>query len=48
MGNFWCHGTNNWNFYDSGNVDCNTAYPKIGIPEEFTVENYEVFQVIKK
>jgi hypothetical protein len=48
FGNFYCVGTNNWKFYDSGSVEINTSYHKIGIPEKFTVENYEVFQVIKK
>jgi hypothetical protein len=44
MGNLW-YDNNNWsynNFYN-GNL-----YPKIGIPENFEVEDYEVFQVIKK
>ncbi|RGB24647.1 hypothetical protein C1646_772782 [Rhizophagus diaphanus] len=42
MGNFYCIGTNSWVFYDNGDV--NLTYPKIGIPERFKVENYEVFQ----
>lgn len=45
MGNFRCDGTNNWNFYVSNSSDIRLAYPKIGIPESFMVENYEVFQV---
>ncbi|EXX70342.1 hypothetical protein GLOIN_2v1779116 [Rhizophagus irregularis DAOM 181602=DAOM 197198] len=47
MGNFYCNGTNNWTFHNSIN-DVIFAYPKIGIPESFKVEKYEVFQVIKK
>jgi hypothetical protein len=47
MGNFYCDDTNNWKFYNSCS-DVNLAYPKIGIPESFMVESYEVFQVIKK
>ncbi|GES86396.1 hypothetical protein GLOIN_2v1478619 [Rhizophagus clarus] len=46
MGNFLCYGNNNWK-----NWDCNANfYPEIGIlnNSRFTVENYEVFQVIKK
>jgi hypothetical protein len=44
MGNLLCCD-NNWNYdnYDNGN-----RYPKIGIPEKFVVEDYEVFQVIIK
>ncbi|GES81067.1 hypothetical protein GLOIN_2v1870090 [Rhizophagus clarus] len=45
MGDLLCQGTNNWYFYNAG---VGIIYPKIGIPERFTVENYEVFQVIKK
>ncbi|POG53443.1 hypothetical protein GLOIN_2v1740795, partial [Rhizophagus irregularis DAOM 181602=DAOM 197198] len=48
MGNFYCNGTDNWTFYHSDISDANFAYPKIGIPESFKVEKYEVFQVIKK
>ncbi|GBC19325.1 BTB/POZ protein [Rhizophagus irregularis DAOM 181602=DAOM 197198] len=40
MGNLHCH-QNKWS-----NSDGN--YPNIGIPENFIVENYEVFQIIKK
>jgi hypothetical protein len=44
MGNLNCIN-DNWlyNNYDNGN-----RYPKIGIPGNFIIENYEVFQVIKK
>ncbi|PKC07510.1 hypothetical protein RhiirA5_418111, partial [Rhizophagus irregularis] len=45
MGDFLCSGFNKWYFYDAG---VSIIYPKIGIPESFMVENYEVFQVIKK
>ncbi|EXX76981.1 uncharacterized protein OCT59_005022 [Rhizophagus irregularis] len=45
MGDFLCSGFNKWYFYDAGVC---IIYPKIGIPESFMVENYEVFQVIKK
>ncbi|CAB4389232.1 unnamed protein product [Rhizophagus irregularis] len=49
MGNFLCWGNNNWENYDIA-AD---YYPNIGIPYTsnapcFKVENYEVFQVIKK
>ncbi|GBB89314.1 hypothetical protein RclHR1_00160030 [Rhizophagus clarus] len=44
MGDFLCQGINNWYFYDAVGI----IYPRIGIPERFTVENYEVFQVIKR
>ncbi|CAB4373478.1 unnamed protein product [Rhizophagus irregularis] len=45
MGNLFCNN-NVWSYnnsYDNGN-----RYPKIGIPANFEVEDYEVFQVIKK
>ena len=46
MGYFFCNG-NDW--YNNDNGRC---YPNIGITyavdTTFTVENYEVFQVIKK
>jgi hypothetical protein len=45
MGDFLCNSTNNWRYYNSG---VGIIYPRIGIPENFMVENYEVFQVIKK
>ena len=41
MGNFYCCGDNSWDNYGK-------HYPNVGIPKRFTVENYEVFQVIKK
>ncbi|GBC06295.1 hypothetical protein RclHR1_06740011 [Rhizophagus clarus] len=43
MGNLLCCD-NNWHYdnFDNGN-----RYPKIGIPTNFEVEDYEVFQVIK-
>jgi len=44
MGGFLCYGNNNWANGDTNGVH----YPNIGIPKKFTVENYEVFQVIKK
>ncbi|EXX53103.1 hypothetical protein GLOIN_2v1176608 [Rhizophagus irregularis DAOM 181602=DAOM 197198] len=45
MGGFVCYGDNDWENYD----DIAEYYPVIGIPNSnFTVENYEVFQVIKK
>jgi len=40
MDDLFCNN-NNWS-YHNGN------YPKLRIPTSFTVENYEVFQVIKK
>ncbi|GBC21494.2 BTB/POZ protein [Rhizophagus irregularis DAOM 181602=DAOM 197198] len=45
MGDFLCSGANNWYFYS---INVGIIYPKIDIPENFMVENYEVFQVIKK
>jgi hypothetical protein len=45
MGDFLCDCFNNWHYY---NVGVGLIYPKIGIPESFTIDNYEVFQVIKK
>jgi hypothetical protein len=45
MGYFYCNGNNEWS-----NEDYNAIlYPDIGIPTtKFSVDNYEVFQVIKK
>ena len=43
MGNLDCKA-NNWSY----NNDHGNYGPKIGIPSNFTVENYEVFQVIKQ
>ncbi|CAB4397408.1 unnamed protein product [Rhizophagus irregularis] len=43
MGELNCPDSNNW-FVSAGN----THYPNIGIPSTFTVENYEVFQVIRR
>ncbi|CAB4382161.1 unnamed protein product [Rhizophagus irregularis] len=40
-GDLYCPGSNNWTCYNSN------YYPKIGIPGNFIVENYEVFQVIR-
>jgi hypothetical protein len=37
-----CRSSNKWCYYGG------TYYPNMNIPEEFTVENYEVFQVIKQ
>ena len=42
MGDFYCNGINSWGINDP------YFYPNIGIPNPLTVENYEVFQVIKK
>ncbi|RGB24643.1 hypothetical protein C1646_747715 [Rhizophagus diaphanus] len=42
MGDFLCSGANNWYFYS---INVGIIYPKIDIPENFMVENYEVFQV---
>jgi hypothetical protein len=44
MGNLYC--CNNICYYSDS--DNGNRYPKIGIPENFNVEDYEVFQVIKK
>ncbi|GBC38781.2 hypothetical protein GLOIN_2v1838168 [Rhizophagus irregularis DAOM 181602=DAOM 197198] len=43
MGNLQCNN-NNWSYYGVGGC----YHPKLGIPTGFTVEEYEVFQVIKK
>ncbi|RGB41522.1 hypothetical protein C1646_685447, partial [Rhizophagus diaphanus] len=43
MGNLFCEH-NVW-FYN--NDDNGNRYPKIGIPANFEVEDYEVFQVVK-
>ncbi|PKB98814.1 hypothetical protein RhiirA5_430771, partial [Rhizophagus irregularis] len=45
MGYFYCKGYNIWNTH-SDNTIC---YPDVGIPtSDFSVDCYEVFQVIKK
>jgi len=44
MGNFYCNGNNRWFNSDTNGV----IYPNIGIPQNFIVENYKVFQVITK
>ena len=41
MGNLFYYNSDNWT--NNGGV-----YPNIGIPKNFTVEDYEVFQVIKQ
>ncbi|GBC10279.1 hypothetical protein RclHR1_00950016 [Rhizophagus clarus] len=43
MGDLQCKDTNNWTY----KVD-STDYPNVGIPANFVVENYEVYQVVKK
>ncbi|RIA87868.1 hypothetical protein C1645_265339 [Glomus cerebriforme] len=42
-GNLRCHN-NDWKYSNYGDGD---RYPRIGIQDNFTVEDYEVFQVIK-
>ncbi|EXX65014.1 hypothetical protein RirG_137390 [Rhizophagus irregularis DAOM 197198w] len=44
MGNLICYN----NIWSYNNQDNGNRYSKIGIPENFEVEDYEVFQVIKK
>ncbi|GBC09750.1 hypothetical protein RclHR1_09090008 [Rhizophagus clarus] len=44
MGDLVCSDSNNWEYDYLFNGD----YPNIGIPASFTVEEYEVFQVVKK
>uniref|UniRef100_U9TKR4 TLDc domain-containing protein n=1 Tax=Rhizophagus irregularis (strain DAOM 181602 / DAOM 197198 / MUCL 43194) TaxID=747089 RepID=U9TKR4_RHIID len=44
MGNLYCLN-NAWSY---NNNDNGNRYPKIGIPAKFEVEDYEVFQVIKR
>ncbi|RIA81397.1 hypothetical protein C1645_744552 [Glomus cerebriforme] len=43
MGDLGCANPNNWVY--GGNIK---YYPNLGIPNNFTIEGYEVFQVIKK
>ncbi|GBC27180.2 BTB/POZ domain-containing protein [Rhizophagus irregularis DAOM 181602=DAOM 197198] len=43
MGDLSCANSNNWTYYGSLSY-----YPNSGIPNNITIENYEVFQVIKK
>jgi hypothetical protein len=43
MGDLYCPNSNNWSYNTSG-----ICYSNIGIPANFTVEDYEVFQVIKE
>ncbi|CAB4392647.1 unnamed protein product [Rhizophagus irregularis] len=45
MGNIYCLNNINWSNEDRGYGE---VYPSIGIPKNFEVEDYEVFQVIKK
>ncbi|EXX73733.1 hypothetical protein GLOIN_2v1484761 [Rhizophagus irregularis DAOM 181602=DAOM 197198] len=40
---YYIRSPNKWNYYYSGD-----SYPNIGIPKDITVEDYEVFQIIKK
>ena len=44
MGNLF-RDNNRWHY---SNYDNGERYPKIGIPASFEVEDYEVFQVVKK
>jgi hypothetical protein len=44
MGNLYCSN----NYWDNINRGYGEIYPNIGIPNNFEVEDYEVFQVIKK
>ena len=43
MGNLYCPDSNNWYYGTNG-----TYYRNVGIPSNFNVEEYEVFQVIRK
>jgi hypothetical protein len=43
MGSLYCSDSNDWSYITS-----DTRYPNIGIPSQFTIENFEVFQVIKQ
>ena len=45
MGNLCATNSDNWLF---GNHNGGYIYPNLGIPADFIVEEYEVFQVIKK
>lgn len=42
MGDLYCPDSNNWIYDPEG-----SAYPKLGIPTNFVVEYFEVFQVIR-
>ncbi|GES81110.1 BTB/POZ domain-containing protein [Rhizophagus clarus] len=42
-GDLYCRGSNNWSYHTNQNY-----YPNMNIPENFTIENYEVFQIIKQ
>ncbi|GBC05836.1 hypothetical protein RclHR1_06460007 [Rhizophagus clarus] len=46
MGYLNSYSSNNWT--NNNNINRNNVYPNIGIPEKFMVENYEVFQIVKK
>ena len=39
---------NTWKSYFNPQYPTYIAYPKVGIPDNFNVDDYEVFQVIKK
>ncbi|RGB29617.1 hypothetical protein C1646_745261 [Rhizophagus diaphanus] len=43
MGSLICKNSNNWTYY----TGC-TIYPNIGIPSNFTIENYEAFSIVKQ
>ena len=45
MGNLYYCVNNNWSNINRG---CRNPYPNVEIPANFKVEDYEVFQVIKK
>ncbi|EXX78586.1 hypothetical protein GLOIN_2v1868612 [Rhizophagus irregularis DAOM 181602=DAOM 197198] len=46
MGYLNSYSSKNWT--NNNNNNGSHIYPNIGIPDKFTVENYEVFQVVKK
>ncbi|EXX69467.1 hypothetical protein GLOIN_2v1650304 [Rhizophagus irregularis DAOM 181602=DAOM 197198] len=43
MGSLYCKKPNNWTYYAGS-----TTYPNIGIPSNFTIENYEAFSIVKQ
>ncbi|CAB4436854.1 unnamed protein product [Rhizophagus irregularis] len=48
MGSLSCQSSNKWSYYYNKNTRYpDDKYPNIGIPSDFTVESYEVFQVIR-
>ena len=47
MGNLKCH-LNDWEYVYDELIISDNVYPNIGIPSNFRVEDYEVYQIVKK